>query len=388
MMIPRFRLKQLEDLLARHAAVGLLGPRQVGKTTLAFQISQKRPSVYLDLELPSDRAKLFEPEIFLESHLDKLVILDEIHRAPGIFQILRSFIDRRRRAGQSAGMYLILGSASPDLLKQSAESLAGRIAYLELNTLSANEIEDSEINQLWLRGGFPSSFLATNDFASLEWRQLFIQTYLERDVPLLGPRIPAETLRRFWQMLAHNQGSLFNAGRYGQSLGISGQTVGRYLDLLCDLLLVRQLRPWLPNVRKRLVKSPKVFVRDCGITHALLNIPNWNELLGHPVVGGSFEGFVSENIISMSPRGTEFGFYRTAGGAEIDLVLSIPPRHLWAIEIKRSAIPRPERGFFHGCEDLLPTKKFVVYPGQDRFAVADETDAIGLPGILSELLKL
>lgn len=386
-MIPRFQQATLENLLANHAAVGLLGPRQVGKTTLALQVGQKLQSIYLDLELPSNRNKLSEPELFFENHLQDLVILDEIHRTPDIFQILRSFIDRRRRAGQSAGMYLVLGSASLDLLKQSAESLAGRITYLELAPICSAEIGEkaAEQSRLWLRGGFPSSYLGKSDQFSMEWRQSFIQTYLERDVAQLGPRIPHETLLRLWQMLAHYQGGLFNASPLSAGLGISGQTVGRYLDLLSDLFLVRRLQPWSTNTRKRLVKSPKVYVRDTGILHALLNIESMDNLLGHPVVGASFEGFVIESIMSVAPRGTTFGFYRTSGGAEIDLVVSLPPDQLWAIEIKRTLTPRVEKGFFAGCQDLSPSAKFVIYPGTERYPISDGIEAIGLHEFVKEL---
>lgn len=389
-MIPRLKQPILEKLLNRHPAVGLLGPRQVGKTTLAFEVTNQRNSLYLDLELPSDRAKLDEPEIFFEDHQDKLIILDEIQRLPGIFQILRSYIDKRRRSGQSAGMYLILGSASLDLLQQSAESLAGRINYLELSPFLAPEVAASQadLNRLWLRGGFPSSYLASEEATSFEWRYGFIQTYLERDIPMFGPRIPAETLRRLWIMLAHNQGTTLNAGKLGGSLGVSGQTVQRYLDLLVDLLLVRQLQPWLINTKKRLVRSPKTFVRDSGLTHTLLNIQTWDDLLSHPVSGKSYEGFIIENILSMAPPGAQFGFYGTSGGAEIDLVLHVPPKHLWAIEIKRSLSPRPQRGFFQACEDLQPTARFVVYPGTDRYSIGHNTEAIGIQDLLSEVGKL
>jgi uncharacterized protein len=387
MMIPRLQQATLENLLADHAAVGLLGPRQVGKTTLALQVGQNRPSVYLDLELPSDRNKLLEPELFFENHLQDLVILDEIHRTPDIFQVLRSFIDRRRRSGQAGGMYLVLGSASLDLLRQSAESLAGRITYLELPPISAAEVKDAahEQNKLWLRGGFPASFLGKSDQFSMVWRQSFIQTYLERDVAQLGPRIPHETLLRLWQMLAHNQGGLFNASPLSSSLGISGQTVGRYLDLLNDLFLVRRLQPWSSNTRKRLVKSPKVYVRDSGILHALLNVTTMDNLLGHPVIGTSFEGFVIESIMSVAPRGTTFGFYRASGGAEIDLVVSVPPNQLWAIEIKHTLTPRLEKGFFSGCEDLNPTAKFLVYAGTETYPIADGINAIGLQQFVKEI---
>ena len=251
-------------------AVALLCPRQVGKTTLALEIAHTRPSLYLDLETASDRAKLTDPERYLADHEDVLVILDEVHRVPELFQSLRGLIDRGRRGGKRAGRFLLLGSASIDLLKQTGESLAGRIAYLELAPFDPLEVEADQLDRLWLRGGFPSSFLAVSDTNSFKWRQDFIRTYLERDIPQFGPRVPAETLRRFWTMLAHNQSTLLNAATLDRSLGVDGKTVARYLDLLVDLLLVRRLSSWHRNVGKRLVKSPKVQVRDSGVTHALL----------------------------------------------------------------------------------------------------------------------
>lgn len=271
-MYPGLLQAGLADLLTRHPVVGLLGPRQVGKTTLALAVGENRPSIYLDLESPSDLAKLAEPELFLRLHEDKLVILDEIQRVPGLFQVLRGLVDQGRRLKRGNGRFLVLGSAGIDLLHQSSESLAGRIAYTELPPLLVEETGDTTADTLWLRGGFPSSFTAFDDAASLEWRRNFIRTYLERDIPQLGPRIPAETLRRLWTMLAHEQGSMLNAARLAAALGLSGQTAGRYIDLLCDLLLVRRLTPWVSNAGKRMAKSPKVYVRDCGLAHALLGI--------------------------------------------------------------------------------------------------------------------
>ncbi|MBI2295915.1 MAG: ATP-binding protein [Betaproteobacteria bacterium] len=374
-------------MLRRHAAVGLLGPRQAGKTTLALEIAAGRSNVYLDLESESDRAKLADAGHYLGRHEDRLVILDEIQRAPGLFQTLRGLIDAGRRRGRRTGRFLILGSASLDLLQQSAESLAGRIAYVELAPFDALEVRGGRRERLWLRGGFPDSFLARTDAASLEWRQAFIRTYLERDVPQLGPRIPAETLRRFWTMLAHAQGGTLNAARLASGLGISGQSVVRYLDLLADLLLVRRLAPWTANVGKRLVRSPKVYVRDSGIAHALLGIGDLDTLLGHPVAGPSWEGFAIENLVAAAPPGTQAGFYRTAGGAEADLVLALAPARLWAIEIKRSLAPKPERGFREACADLGARKRLIVYPGEERFSVGPGMEAIGLTELMHELRR-
>lgn len=384
-MISRRIRARLAESIDHNPAVGLLGPRQVGKTTLALEIGEPRPSLYLDLESPTDRAKLTDAGRYLAEHENELVILDEVHRAPEIFQVLRGLIDQGRRRGKKGGRFLLLGSASVELLKQSGESLAGRISYLELTPFDATEVGGEKLDRLWVRGGFPSSFLASSDRLSLDWREDFIRTYLERDVPQFGSRIPAETLRRFWTMLAHHQAGLHNAAALAQGLGVDGKTVARYLDLLVDLLLVRRLAPWHRNAGKRLVKSPKVFVRDSGIVHALLGLGNKEQLLGHPVVGPSWESFVMETLLALAPRGTEANFYRTAAGAEIDLVLTLPGGTLWAIEIKRSSAPQVTRGFHLACTDLKPAKRFVVYPGNDRFPLDAETDVLGLPALANLL---
>ncbi|MDP9810827.1 putative AAA+ superfamily ATPase [Rhizobium tibeticum] len=378
-MIERRIERELNDLIDSQPAVALIGPRQVGKTTLALDIGQTRPSIYLDLESDADRAKLSEPELYLSQHSDKLVILDEVHRLPNLFQNLRGLIDRGRRAGRRAGQFLLLGSASIELLKQSGETLAGRIAYLEMQPIDGLEIAEADLNALWLRGGFPDSFLAASDKASQRWRQDFIRTYLERDIPQLGPRIPAETLRRFWTMLAHHQSGLLNAADFARALGVDGKTVASYLDLLVDLLLVRRLEPWHANLGKRLVKSPRIYVRDSGITHTLLGLATEEQLLGHPVVGASWEGFVIETLIAAAPNGTEANFYRTAAGAEIDLLLTRPGGRPWAIEVKRSLAPKVEKGFYLACEDLQPERRIVVYPGRETFPLKDDIVAMSLP---------
>jgi len=387
-MIARRLQRVVRDRLGQFPAVALLGPRQVGKTTLAHRIAEERTAVYLDLEAPRDRAKLSEPALYLATHQDKLVILDEVHRLPGLFEILRGLIDTGRREGRKAGHFLLLGSASPSLLRQSGESLAGRIAYLELAPFSVLEVPTESLDRLWVRGGFPESFLASSDRESLIWRESFLRTYLERDIPAFGPRIPAETLRRFWTMLAHCQGTLLNAAQLGRSLAVDGKTVARYLDLLVDLLLVRRLVPCHTNVRKRLVKSPKVFIRDSGVAHALLGIPDLETLLGHPIAGMSWEAFAVETLIQAAPLHTQPGFYRTSGGAEIDLVLQIPGHGCWAIEIKRSLTPRLAKGFHHARADLEPDRCFVVYPARERYPLAAGVEAIGLPDLARELRDL
>ncbi|MEP7353021.1 MAG: ATP-binding protein [Acidobacteriota bacterium] len=376
-MIVRHLQSAVQERLSQLPAVALLGPRQVGKTTLAHTIAEGRSSIYLDLESPLDREKLTDPNFYLAGHEDDLVIIDEVQRMPELFAILRGLIDQGRRRGKKSGRFLLLGSAPVELLRQS-ETLAGRIAYVELSPLNALEIPVAEHNQLWVRGGFPESFLAENDLSSLRWRQDFIRTYLERDIPQLGPRIPSATLHRFWTMLAHVQGGLFNAAQLARGLAVDSTTVARYLDLLVDLMLVRRLQPFQANIGKRLVKSPKVFVRDSGIVHALLNIGNQEALLGHPVSGSSWEGFVIENLIAAAPPDTAPLFYRTAQGAEIDLLLEIPNHGLWAIEIKRGLSANPEKGFFTACEDLKPARRFLVNSGAERRAINPEIEAIGL----------
>ena len=364
-MITRNHLERLTQALDAQAGVVLLGPRQVGKTTLAQDIAEARDAVYLDMERNADRQILEEPDLYLDDQMGKLVVIDEVQLMPGLFGALRGQIDRRRRAGYRTGQFLLLGSASNTLLQQSAESLAGRVSYQELTPFTLDEVGQGALPALWLRGGFPESFLAASDRASLSWREDFIRTYLERDIPSFGLRIPAETLRRFWTMLAHDQGGLLNAARLAAGLGVSGQSVARYLDLLVDLMLVRRLPPWHANVGKRLVKSPKVYIRDPGLTHALLGLETREALLGHPVVGGSWEGFCIENLIAAAPRGTEASFYRSSAGAEIDLILKLPDHQLWAIEVKRTTAPKVTRGFHIAADDLAVVERLLVY-AEDR----------------------
>jgi predicted AAA+ superfamily ATPase len=384
-MLERRIVTELTRELRENAAVVLLGPRQVGKTTLAQAVTRDRKAVYLDLESERDRARLAHPESYLTDHLDQLVVLDEIHRAPGLFPVLRGLIDQARRRGRRNGLYLLLGSAALQLLRQSGETLAGRVSYLELAPFDVCELSRPLASRLWLRGGFPESLLARNAEVSLRWRQNFIRSYLERDVPQFGSRIAATTLQRFWTMLAHHHGGLLNTAQFARNLGVDGKTAAGYLDLLVDLLLVRRLPPWHANVGKRLVKSPKVYVRDSGIVHALLNIADQDSLLSHPVVGASWEGFVVENLLVNAPRGVQGYFYRTSGGAEIDLLLHWPNGRLWAIEVKRGLAPGIGRGFHSGCADLKPARKFVVYAGTERFRLDRDVEAISLAGLASEL---
>src|SRR5215469_3240700 len=387
-MIDRRIKSRLSFLLHHNPAVALLGPRQSGKTTLGLEIARPQKSVYLDLEDENDRAKLSDPNRYFQDHEDELVILDEVHRTPEIFQQLRGVIDRGRRRGKANGRFLLLGSAAMDVLKQSGESLAGRVSYLELGPFDVLETGATTIDSLWIRGGFPRSFLAESDDLSLQWRRDFVRTYLERDIPQFGLRIPAETLRRFWTMLAHNQAQILNAASLARGLAVDGKTVAGYLDLLVDLLLVRRLPAWHRNIGKRLVKSPKVYVRDAGIAHALLGIRDKEALLGHPVVGQTWESFILETLITTSPDGAEPHYYRTSNGTEIDLLLTLPNGELWAIEVKRNSAPKLDRGFHSACADLKPHKRFVVYPGKERFPLDHTTDAIGVVDLCTMLQKL
>jgi len=388
-MIVRNIQKKVLLALERQAVVCLLGPRQVGKTTLAHAVAETRPSIYLDLESSRDRDMLSDPILFCQKNEDKLIILDEIQRAPNLFEELRGIIDSGRRKGLRTGRFLILGSASIDLLKQSGETLAGRIEYISLNPMNILEVATDEQEKLWDQGGFPESLLAKTVEDSFSLRQSFIRTYLERDIPMFGFRIPAEVLGRFWTMLAHNQGSLLNASQLASNLSVSAPTISHYVSLLIDLLLVRRLNPFYANVGKRLTKSPKIYIRDSGLVHALLGIRTFNELLSHPVVGQSFEGFVIENLLSAASDHTRASFYRTARGAEIDLVLELGGNHgTWAIEIKKGQAPKIEKGFYIALEDIKPNKAFIVHSGNERYPKNSDVEVIGLRELAEELSKI
>ena len=381
-MISRQTEAVVRQKLLQTPAVVLLGPRQVGKTTLAKQIAANWPggAVYLDLERPADRLRLQDADAYLRAQRGKMVIMDEIHRAPYVFEVLRGIIDDNRQEGLRSGQFLLLGSAALDLMRQSSESLVGRVAYLDIAPLNILEaapvgIKDAD---LWVRGGFPDSLLATDDTQSLDWRRDFIRSYLERDVPMFAPRLPSETIGRLWTMIAHQQGSLLNQARIAAALGVANPTIDRYIDLLVDLQLVRRLRPWGGNIGKRLVKSPKVYVRDSGILHGLLELETLNDLLGHPVCGLSFEGHCIENLIQAAGSRRVPYFYRTQAGAEIDLLLEKGGFPEIAIEIKRSTAPSPERGFSLACDDLKIEQRYVVYPGTERIPLRHGAQAIGL----------
>ena len=379
-MLKRKAQALVEARLAQFPAVVLLGPRQVGKTTLARAVAAQRPqSLVLDLERESDRAVLAQPELFLPAHRDRLLVLDEVQRVPGLFAALRPEIDADRRPGR----FLLAGSASGDLLRQSGESLAGRVSYVELTPLLASELQPDllALQSLWLRGGFPLSHLASDDEAAFQWRQDFIRAFLERDLPAMGVRVPADTLRRFWTMLAHLQGQLFNASRLGMALGgASHTTVSRYADVLVDTLIVRRLRPCVPNIGKRLVKSPKVYLRDSGLLHALLGLATVRDLQGHPIAGASWEGFVVEQVAAQLPAGAQLGFYRTAAGAEIDLVIEHRARRI-GVEIKFSAAPKPAKGFWEALKDLRLDKTYVIAPVQRRYPLAAGVEVVPVSAI-------
>ncbi len=392
-MINRHVHPAIEQLLSEQAAVALLGSRQVGKTTLARQIAKTRAAVYFDLEEPETTPLFENPRSMLSRYADKLVILDEIQRVPGLFESIRGLIDTYRQEGRGVGKFLLLGSASIDLLRQTSESLAGRVSYRELGPLNLLEtiaagIPKSE-DRLWLRGGFPNAFLAKSDRSSMTWRRDFVRTYLERDIPSFDSRAPGETLRRFWTMLAHNQGGLLNAAGLAASLAVDTRTVNRYLDLLVDLLLIRRLQPWHGNIKKRLVRSPKIYLRDSGIVHCLLNLVSLDAVLGHPVAGMSWEGFVVENILTAAPEWVQPFFYRTARGAEIDLVLEFAPDQRWAIEIKRAATrPRPSAGFHIGSEDIKAKRRLVIYPGEHSFVQGDNVETMPLQVLMEQLTAM
>jgi predicted AAA+ superfamily ATPase len=385
-MITRDLENKLQNALEHMPVVALLGPRQVGKTTLALQIAQQetnKKTSYLDLELDTDLSKLSDPEGYLRRYENQLLIIDEVQRKPDLFRILRGLVDIRKRAGEHTGQFLLLGSATRDLLQATSETLAGRIRYMELSPFTVMEIYNTNPSafnpeHLWLRGGFPNSYLAVTENESWEWRNDFISSYVERDIPLMGPHIPATRMKTFWTMLAHYHGQQIILSELGKSLEVSHTTIRSYLDILTDFYMVRQIQPWSGNTKKRLIKSPKIYLRDTGILHKLLNISHLEDLLGNPAVGASWEGFVAENIIIGLSNKWRYSYYRTTSQTEIDLVLEGPGNQVWAIEIKRSAAPKLTKGFHSACEDIKATKKFVVYSGTERFPMSGNTEAIGL----------
>jgi predicted AAA+ superfamily ATPase len=384
MLIERKIRTDIERSLKEYPVVGIVGSRQTGKTTLAKQIKSdlKAKTIYLDLELPSDLNKIRDAEIYLNQYSDNLVIIDEIQCQPSLFPLIRALVDKNRKAGR----FLILGSASPQLKRQAAESLAGRIIYHELTVFDLQEVDYKKMHRLWLRGGYPKSFLAVSDKESMIWREAFIKTYLERDIPQLGIRIPAIQLRRFWTMIAHAQGQLWNASQMANNMGISAPTVRHYLDILDDTFVVRQLQPYYANIKKRLIKSPKVYIRDTGLLHSLLGNSTLDALYGHPSVGSSWEGFVIEQIIGILPRGWQFFFYRSSSGAEIDLLLMNNKKAAIAVEIKYSLSPQATKGFWSSYRDLNCRKGFIVYPGNETYPLEKDVFALPLKNI-TDIIK-
>ncbi|MEK7847094.1 MAG: ATP-binding protein [Nitrospinota bacterium] len=383
-MIKRNIQEAIERSLKKYPVVSMLGSRQVGKTTLANIIKDeiRKRVIYLDLELPSDLNKLQEPELYLgQFSSDTLVIIDEIQRMPSLFPLIRALVDKKRIQGQ----FLILGSASPELIRHSSESLAGRIIYHELTPFVLHEIGYEHILKLWLRGGYPVSYLSENDDDSFSWRESFIKTYLERDIPQFGIHIPAVQLRRFWTMLAHSHGQLWNASQIANSMGISAPTVRNYLDILGDTFIVRQLQSYYLNIKKRLRKSPKVYIRDSGLLHTLLRVGSIENLQGHPSVGRSWEGFVIEQILGIIPEGWQAFFYRTGAGAEIDLLLINGKNEPIAIEIKYSASPTTSRGFWNAFNDLSCKKGFIVYPGEESYPLGKNVYTLPIKNIIKIL---
>ncbi|MBN2681133.1 MAG: ATP-binding protein [Bacteroidales bacterium] len=384
-MIIREKYKQLINALKTMPVVALIGPRQVGKTTLSLGLTKQfdKPVTYIDLESDADYNKLTDSEAYLKRFSNQLLIIDEVQRKPELFRILRGIVDERKRNGERACQFLLLGSASVDLLQKSSESLAGRIRYLELSTFTVTEIYENEkdsFNQekLWLRGGFPDSFLAKTEKESWEWRHDFFVTYVERDIPTMGVGVITTQLKRFWKMLAHYHGNQINLSEFGRSLETSHTSIKNYLDILTDFYMVRQLMPWSGNLKKRLVKSPKVYLRDSGILHSIMQISTMDDLFSHPIIGASWEGFVIENIINQVDDRWEYSYYRTATQAEIDLVLITPDNEIWAIEIKRSTAPKLSRGFYEACKDIKATHKWLVCSNKDQYPLSGEVEVIGI----------
>jgi predicted AAA+ superfamily ATPase len=383
--LPRLITTKIEQKLQQMPGVVILGPRQCGKSTLAKAIiSNIKGAVYVDLERPSDANKLRDPEAFFTLNRDHLICLDEIQRVPELFPVLRSVMDENKRNGQ----FIILGSASPDLIQQSSETLAGRIASFELTPFLIKEVSDERtiqtLRRLWLRGGFPRSYLAANEHQSFEWRLDFIRTFLERDIPQLGFRTPAKTMERFWSMCAHLHGQLLNSSKLGESMGVSHHTIRSYVDMLDQTFVLRVLRPYEPNLKKRIVKAPKIYVRDSGLLHALLGIEGHNDLLGHPVYGASWEGFVIEHILPLLPA-WKASFYRTSSGVEIDLILE-KGTHRIAVECKGSTAPQVQQGFWNAVDDLALHDVWIIAPVKEAYPIEQRVKVAPLHHLIEHLI--
>lgn len=382
-IVQRSKEPVVVELLNDFPIVALTGARQVGKTTLAKSIAagMDQKTLHLDLESPGDEGKLVDPELFFERFEDHLIIIDEIQRRPDLFPIIRSVVDRNRRPGR----FLLLGSASPVIIRESSESLAGRITYEELPPFTWGEISEMHsIRRLWIRGGFPEAFLSENRLYSRRWLQDYIRTIIERDLPLLGLNTDLTNLKNFLKMLAHQNGQLLNQENLARSVGVSSPTISKYLDYLEHAYIIRRLEPWHRNVKKRLVKSPKIYIRDTGVLHALLDIDDEDALRAHPAAGGSWEGFVLQQIIASAPGNYSFYFYRTHQGAEADLIVTKAEQPLICIDIKLNRSPKPSRGFHNVIEDNQTTRNLIITPGSDIYPVHKHIDVVGLEEFLAD----
>ena len=389
-MYPRTLKKTLLQTLKKQPAVALLGARAVGKTTLAMELSQEVPSIYLDLTEPEDLLKIRSMPHYFEAHKHKLIILDEIQRYPHLLEPLRNVIYRGSREGLKYGRFLVLGSASKKLKKYSADLLAGRVAYLQLaglTPLETSALYGEDLLKLWFRGGFPESYDAKNHHESHEWRRHLITTYLNRDIPQLQPTLPTHTLTRLWTLLAHHQGALWNPTKIAAPLSLPSAVVEHYIHTMQDLLLLRSLQPWHENVKKQVVRAPKIYIRDSGLLHALMNITDPKILKQHTIMGNSWEGFVIEQIISSLPSSLLPYFYRTTSGDEIDLLLVYNLSDFWALEIKAATAPKVKKGFHNACEDLSIKRKFVIYNGKKTYSLEQGTTAISLAGFIKLIQK-
>jgi len=376
-------ISRIKSLLKTFPAVGIIGSRQVGKTTLVKEILKEISGEYLDLESDLDQIKLTDPGLYLRSREDRCVVLDEMHNNPELFPLLRSLIDENKQSGR----FLLLGSASPDLLRKSAESLAGRIAYLELPPFRLNEVGKDNQEKLWIRGGLPLSYLSGSDNISLEWRRQFIRNYVDRDLPILGLTTDRRILRNFFRILAATTGQVWNASQMAKSLGVTAPTIRKYLDYADHTFLIRILEPFHRNVKKRLIKSPKVYFKDSGILHAFLNIPDMDALEGNPILGFSWEGFVVQQIAVRLKEDFEFYFYRTQDHAEIDLLLVKSGKPVTGIEIKYSNAPKLTKGLLNSIGDLKTAKNYIITPSSDHFPVHEKVDVISLNKFLETETK-
>lgn len=381
-MIKRRIQEKLLKTIRNFPATGIIGPRQVGKTTLAKMISSllEVESIYIDLENPRDQIKINDPNLFFEANMDKCIIIDEIQFQPKLFPIIRSMIDMNRKPSR----FILLGSSSPVLIRETSESLAGRIAYIELTGLNIGEVYD--LNKLWFKGGFPDAFLSTDDELWEQWEENFLKTYIERDLPLLGLNISPIVFRNLWVMLAHSHGSIINYSNISKSLELSSTTIKKYLDFLENAFLIRQLPSFSLNLKKRIVKSPKIFIRDTGMLHHLLFLQNNEALQGHPIKGNSFEGFVIEQILQKTQSKYQASFYRTQNGAECDLILEQANRPKYAIEIKYSSTPKPTKGNFISFEDIGAQQNFIITPDSDEYLVSQDIRVCSLKTFISNYI--